>query len=147
MSDKVSGTPPSASSPLAIVGGATAELATTMRRSLGRWLTRLGITGRKQNDILLGTAEGLGNVVRHAYWEAPAPGPMTIEAHEVPDGVVITIEDEGTWQPSSKKSAPRDAIQIGGWGLQLMKSLAEKLVVDRGRADRGTKVVAHYKLA
>jgi serine/threonine-protein kinase RsbW len=146
MADQVSGTPPGAS-PLELAGRATAELATTMRRSLGRWLTRLGITGQEQTDILLGTAEGLGNIVRHAYWEAPVPGTMTIEAHEVPGGIVITIQDEGTWKPSSEKGAPRDGIQVGGWGLQLMKSLAEKLVVDRGRAGRGTKVVAHYKLA
>jgi anti-sigma regulatory factor (Ser/Thr protein kinase) len=147
MPDKVSGTKSGASSPLAIAGAATAELATTMRRSLGTWLTRLGVTGREQSDILLGTAEGLGNVVRHAYWDTATPGPMAIEAHEVSGGIVITIQDEGTWKPALEKSARRGAIEVGGWGLQLMKSLTEKLVVDRGRADRGTTVVAHYKLA
>ena len=52
--------------------------------------------------------EACTNVVMHAYIDAPAPGPLSVEAYHAHDELVVIVTDEGkgmTPRPTARASA------------------------------------------
>jgi anti-sigma regulatory factor (Ser/Thr protein kinase) len=109
--------------------GAVREL----REELGRFLTALGVDEATAFDIKLAVTEATNNVLTHAYRERRSAGPLLVEAHVAPEGLRVTIVDEGGGP------APRSDSPGAGLGMPLMATLADDLVVRR-RDDGGTRV-------
>ena len=74
-------------------------------------------------DIAIAVLQACTNVVMHAYIDAPAPGPLSVEAYHAHDELVVIVTDEG------KGMTPRPDSPGLGLGLPLIAQLATQLRV------------------
>jgi anti-sigma regulatory factor (Ser/Thr protein kinase) len=91
------------------------------------------IDGRVLDDIRLLVSELVSNSVRHA-----SAGPAAlVNLHVTSHGRTVRAEvsDEGPgFAPHPRRSRSRD--DVGGWGLHLVESIADRWGVDTGRRTR-----------
>jgi serine phosphatase RsbU (regulator of sigma subunit)/anti-sigma regulatory factor (Ser/Thr protein kinase) len=107
--------------PLHLALPAEPRVLVDARRALRQWLRDSGVTADDESEILIACGEACANVVRHAY--AAAPGEMVLEALIVEGMLEVTVRDQGEWR------APAD--RGGGWGMQLIRGLMDRVDVDR----------------
>jgi anti-sigma regulatory factor (Ser/Thr protein kinase) len=86
-----------------------------VRRSLARYVERLGVDDERVFAILSATGEALANAVEHAYG-SDAPGLVHVRAELVEGTLVVVVEDEGSWKPAQRR-------EERGRGLPLMRAL------------------------
>ncbi|HEY2223337.1 ATP-binding protein [Actinomycetospora sp.] len=111
---------------LAASSVARAENIAVLRRRLTAWLRETGLDADTVDDLVLATSEALENVCDHAFTTAEQPGTMTLSADigGAPDPldptphVVITVTDDGAWQPRTDEPTSR------GRGLSMIGILA-----------------------
>ncbi|MGD0052125.1 MAG: SpoIIE family protein phosphatase [Vulcanimicrobiaceae bacterium] len=96
-----------------------------VRRSLARFIDRLGVDGDHGFAILSATGEALANAVEHAY--TGSPGLVRVHAEVNHDLLVVVVEDEGKWKPAQ----PREE---RGRGLPLMRALTHALEIHMHQA-------------
>jgi anti-anti-sigma factor len=101
---------------------------TAARRALGQWFHRLGADNQETEDLVLACNEAIANAIYHAY--GPRTGSVLVEAELVEDRIVITVSDQGLWEEGHSRE--------GGRGFQLMRSLVDRLEVERSAS--GTAV-------
>jgi len=92
-----------------------------------------GTTRAALADIALAVSEACTNVVTHAYFEDPEPGPLTAEAYRDNRELVVVIIDEG------RGMAPRPDSPGLGLGLPLITQLTERVEIS-DHAPSGTQV-------
>jgi serine/threonine-protein kinase RsbW len=101
---------------------ATADARRFVRESLPRRLTRVEV-----DDAVLLADELVANAVRHSATTEPIQLSVTVR-----DGSVrVTVTDAGQgFDPTAEPAATRST-GVGGWGLELVASLASRWGVDR----------------
>ncbi|HTW82434.1 MAG TPA: SpoIIE family protein phosphatase [Candidatus Sulfotelmatobacter sp.] len=92
-----------------------------VRRSLARYLERLGVDGERTFSILSATGEALANAVEHAYVSG-APGLVHVRAELQGQTLVVMVEDEGSWKPAQRR-------EERGRGLPLMRALVNAVEI------------------
>ena len=81
--------------------------------------------------VQLAVIEGVTNVIRHAFAEGDA-GELRVEAEEAAGGVRFRIHDRGRpFDPASVPPAPLGTTAPGGYGVHLMRELADELRYER----------------
>jgi anti-sigma regulatory factor (Ser/Thr protein kinase) len=116
------------------------------RRLVAASLQAEGIDPALGDDLVLATAELLGNAVRHGRPRADGTIGLTLAVG--PDAVAVTVADGGTGEPfpaasddpaAAQASVPATPLNpaVGGYGLLIVKALGD-LQVDRGA--EGTRV-------
>ncbi|HYZ16956.1 MAG TPA: SpoIIE family protein phosphatase [Candidatus Acidoferrum sp.] len=90
------------------------------RRSLRRFLERLGLDDDRVFAVLTATGEAIANAVEHAY--TAAGGIVRVQAQGVGADVVVSIEDEGSWKPAQRRDER-------GRGLPLMRALVDAVEI------------------
>ncbi len=117
---------------------ADAERVVLVRAVVGSVAQTIGLCDADVHDVRLAVTEACTNVVRHAYGDTP--GRLDVAASVAPDGLHVTITDEGC---GLRPRVDRDA---GGLGLPLMAALAAR--VEFGETDgRGTTVRLSFATA
>jgi anti-sigma regulatory factor (Ser/Thr protein kinase) len=102
-----------------------------MRRTVGRWLTRLGVGDEDRFDITVATSEAAGNAIEHAY--GPSDATFSVGCDYALGTVRVTVTDCGSWRTVASREAGR------GRGMLIMHELMDEVNVARG--DWGTRVV------
>jgi len=104
-----------------------------VRRSLGRWLSDLGLRGRLRDDILTATGEAAANAVEHAY--GPQGGWMDVGGSLEGNTLKVVVRDGGHWR--TRRSGR-------GRGSRLMRVLMNS--VEYETSDSGTTVTMYREL-
>jgi anti-sigma regulatory factor (Ser/Thr protein kinase) len=99
-----------------------------MRAALRRWLRESEVPKDDASEILVACGEACANIVQHAY--IAAAGDMTVEARLVDGLLEMSVRDQGEWRLAADRG--------GGWGLQLMRALMDRVDLDHGPG--GTEV-------
>jgi|tagenome__1003787_1003787.scaffolds.fasta_scaffold19914924_1 serine/threonine-protein kinase RsbW len=102
---------------------ATAEEVAGIRRAVLASAEAYGAGPALRTDIALAVSEACANVVMHAYLDAPAPGPLVVEAQRADGRFVVTVSDEGSG------IAPRSHSPGLGLGLALIGRLTQRLEI------------------
>ena len=102
-----------------------------MRTAVVTLADACGMTEAARADIALAVSEACTNVVMHAYIDAPAPGPLTVEASHRDSELVVAVRDEG------RGMLPRTDSPGLGLGLSLIGRLSHRVEIGQNGA-RGT---------
>jgi serine/threonine-protein kinase RsbW len=102
---------------------ATAEEVAGIRKAVVASAEAHGAGPALLTDVALAVSEACANVVMHAYIDAPAPGPLVVEAHRSDGRFVVTVSDEGSG------IAPRTQSPGLGLGLALIGRLTQRLEI------------------
>ena len=102
---------------------ATAREVGIIRRAVLEAAESLGLAPALRDDIGLAVSEACANVVMHAYRDAPAPGPLTVEIYRTDGEFVVVVSDVGIG------IAPRTDSPGLGMGLALIARLAHRLEI------------------
>lgn len=105
---------------------ATAPQVGRLRRHLRSWLADDHLDPDTSDDLVLAVSEALENCCDHAYPADVATRPMTLTATEIAGRLVITVEDEGRWQPPDTGPSSR------GRGLDLIRQLVDEVEIVGG---------------
>ncbi len=91
-----------------------------VRRSLDRFISRLGLDDDHRFALLTAAGEAVANAVEHAYHGSP--GIVRLEAEANDDALIVTVEDEGKWKPAQRR-------EERGRGLPLMRALVDAVEI------------------
>ncbi|ORW30122.1 anti-sigma regulatory factor [Mycobacterium paraense] len=121
---------------------ADARSAARTRAEFGKWLDRhFKLGADRSNDLILAVNEALANAAEFAYVDAARRGTVDLTAayDDVADTLAVTVNDRGRWRhklPEPATVPPQP--QVRGRGIPLMRTLADRLTIDR--TPRGTHV-------
>jgi serine/threonine-protein kinase RsbW len=119
---------------------ATAPQVGRLRRGLRSWLADDHLDPDTSDDLVLAVSEALENCCDHAYPADVAIRPMTLSAAEIAGRLVITVDDEGRWQPPDTGPSSR------GRGLDLIRQLVDEVEIVGG--PQGTHLtLTHRRVA
>lgn len=104
------------------------------RRTLRQWLRESGVAPTDENEIVIACGEACANVVQHAYGRDL--GVFELEAQLVGAAVEVSVRDHGEWRAPTERG--------GGWGLSLMRSLMDSVLMDR--SPEGTTVTMRRRV-
>ena len=120
----------------------TLRAASEARASVGGWLRDERAGGELAGDVLTVVSELVTNSVRHATRSEATV--LWLSAERDGDGVRLAIHDDGTGGSVEPRPPEISGDRIGGFGLQLVASLATTWGVERD--ERGTLVWARLPL-
>ena len=110
-----------------------------VRRWLDRVLSNWGTPEATKSDLALAVTELCTNIIRHGY--AGAPGTIQLNASHSADSIRISIVDHApAFVPGEVKHPRRGALRESGYGLPLIRSLADE-VVHETLGKRGNRVI------
>ncbi len=87
-----------------------------VRRTLNRYVTRLGLDDDRSYALITAVGEAMANAVEHAYPEQP--GIVRLRVTNGDGALHVTIEDDGRWKQAQKR-------EERGRGLPLMRALMD----------------------
>ena len=109
-----------------------------LRKWLREELAGHGVPKQDQPNLLLAVGELCANSIQHAY-EGKAGHPIKVSVRSSDDSVVIEVEDFGKPFDAERYEAPNlEAVPESGYGIFLVKTIADSLSIDVARA-QGTR--------
>jgi serine/threonine-protein kinase RsbW len=115
-----------------------AEHLVRLRKWLRDELSGHGVPKQEQSNLLLAVGELCANSIEHAY-EGRAGQPIQVSVRSSADSLVIEVEDFGKPFDADEYETPDlDALPDSGYGLFLVKTIADSLSFDVAR-ERGTR--------
>ena len=115
-----------------------AEHLLRLRKWLREVLAGHGVPKQDQPNLLLAVGELCANSIQHAY-EGRAGQPITVSVRSSDDSVVIEVEDFGKPFDADRYESPNlEAVPESGYGILLVKTIADSLSIDVAR-ERGTR--------
>ena len=104
-------------------------------REMSRWIHDVsaaeGLAPDRTLDLELCLNEVVANIIHHGYARA-GPCPFSISLTPTPSGIRVTVEDFGrpfdpTRVPERDAPASLNDLTVGGYGIQIVRSLAQNL--------------------
>ena len=122
-----------------------AEQLVRLRKWLREELTGHGVPKQEQSNLLLAAGELCANSIQHAY-DGRGGQPIHVSVRSSADSLVIEVEDFGKPFDAELYEGPElDAAPDSGYGLFLVKTIADSLSFDVAR-ERGTKwIIVKYR--
>ena len=115
-----------------------------VRGAIGPLAAAIGWDESECRAITLALDEALANVIRHAY-PTRADGLIELECREVPDGLEITLLDQGDSADKSKICAREiGCAEPGGLGTHIIKKVMDKVSYEE--SPEGNRFVASKQL-
>jgi serine phosphatase RsbU (regulator of sigma subunit)/anti-sigma regulatory factor (Ser/Thr protein kinase) len=105
------------------------RVLSSLRRTIGRWLSAYHLGDEDRFNITLATSEAAANAIEHA--DGARQATFTVACEREPAGVRISVRDDGRWRDSSPYGRGR--------GLAIMRALMDAVEIRRG--DEGTTLV------
>ena len=96
-----------------------------VRRTLQRFIGRLGLDDDRAYALLTAVGEATANAVEHAY--AANPGIVRLRVSSADGGLSVNIEDDGRWKQAQKRDER-------GRGLPLMRALMDGVEIRTNQA-------------
>src|SRR5579872_1346210 len=96
---------------------ARASSLAPIRRFIEQQAAEGGLPRARRQDVVLAVTEGCSNAIRHT-----TTAEVTVSWEADPGVVVVHIADEGIFRPPAPPPAG-----IGGFGIPLMRALADEL--------------------
>lgn len=110
---------------------AAASSLATIRRFIDEQAAAVGLPPANRQDIALAVTEGCSNAIRHSTTPE-----VTVSWEAEPGVVVVHVADQGIFRaPAPQPSG------IGGFGIPLMRALADDLAIRQGSPRRPGTVV------
>ncbi|MEV7038213.1 ATP-binding protein [Amycolatopsis sp. NPDC051061] len=97
---------------------AVADRLPELRGALADWLSTLGLSEERQEDVVLAGYEAMANSAEHAYRDGEA-GQVDVRAEAQNGRLTVTVTDFGAWR------APASTNGLRGRGLLLIDHLAD----------------------
>jgi len=97
----------------------------TVRGAIGPLAAAIGWSESECREIVLAIDEALANIIRHAY-HGRTDGSMELECSEIPDGLKISLLDNGEAPDLSKICSQVDSHQPGGRGTHIIKEVMDE---------------------
>ena len=97
-------------------------------------LRKCGCVPQGESDVEIALREALGNAIIHGNHENPRKR-VYIRCRCEPDGVSITVKDQGKGFDISKMSdptAPQNLASVRGRGIYLMRTLMDEVCFEEG---------------
>ena len=107
----------------------------TLRTDLSTWLEARGVSGSDHDAVVMAASEMAANAIEHGY--RGGVGPVCVVVDTAPGEITVAVRDRGSWRMPSPGRAGR------GRGLQIVESMMDDVVMDRGR---GTRVTMRRRL-
>ena len=115
-----------------------AEHLLRLRKWLREELAGHGVPKQEQPNLLLAVGELCANSIQHAY-EGKGGQPIKVSVRSLGDSVIIEVEDFGKPFDAERYETPNlEAVPESGYGLFLVKTIADSLSIDVAR-ERGTR--------
>ena len=115
-----------------------AEHLLRLRKWLRDELAGHGVPKQDQPNLLLAVGELCANSIQHAY-EGRGGQPIKVSVRSSDDSVIIEVEDFGRPFDADRYESPNlEAVPESGYGLFLVKTIADSLSIDVAR-ERGTR--------
>ena len=115
-----------------------AEHLVRLRKWLRQELAGHGVPKEEQANLLLAVGELCANSIQHAY-EGKGGQPIQVSVRSSADSLVIEVEDFGKpFDAELYESPDLESLPDSGYGLYLVKSIADSLSIDVAR-ERGTR--------
>ena len=115
-----------------------AEHLVRLRKWLREELGGHGVPKQEQPNLLLAVGELCANSIEHAY-EGRGGQPIKVSVRSSDDSLVIEVEDFGKpFDAELYESPDFEAVPESGYGLFLVKAIADKLSIDVAR-ESGTR--------
>jgi serine/threonine-protein kinase RsbW len=112
------------------------------RAAITRLCEHLGIQGEQAQNIRLAVTEACSNCVLHAYDENTAEGTYVLEARVDHDALRVSVCDSGVGMHQAHAN-----IHPGlGYGLRLIKTLADSTEISSPRPGGGTRLVMRFAI-
>jgi anti-sigma regulatory factor (Ser/Thr protein kinase) len=109
-----------------------------LRKWLRDELAGHGVPTQERSSLLLAVGELCANSIQHAY-EGRGGQPIHVSVRSSADSLVIEVEDFGKPFDAIEYATPDlDALPDSGYGLFLVKTIADSLAFDVAR-ERGTR--------
>lgn len=109
-----------------------------LRKWLREELAGHSVPKQDLSNLLLAVGELCANSIEHAY-EGRGGQPIEVSVRSSADSIMIEVEDFGKPFDAERYEAPDlDAIPGSGYGLFLVKTIADSLAIDVAR-ERGTR--------
>jgi anti-sigma regulatory factor (Ser/Thr protein kinase) len=112
------------------------ESGVLLRRALSDWLAREGVDEQIAFEITLACVEAFNNAVEHPI--EPALARVEIQGELSEGELRLSLRDYGRWRDPDDRAAER------GYGLTLMRALADSVVIDV--ADHGSTVTLRRRI-
>jgi anti-sigma regulatory factor (Ser/Thr protein kinase) len=97
-----------------------------VRGAIGPLAAAIGWNESECREIVLAVDEALTNIIRHAYHDR-TDGSLELDCRELPDGLEITLLDDGDAPDLSKICAREvDSDQPGGLGTHIIKEVMDE---------------------
>jgi serine/threonine-protein kinase RsbW len=110
-----------------------------IRRWLDRVLSNWGASESVKSDLALAVTELCSNIIRHGY--AGARGAIRLNAARRAGAIQICIIDDApAFLPEEVRNHRPGTLHEGGYGLSLIRSLADE-VVHEPLGERGNRVI------
>jgi len=115
-----------------------AEHLVRLRKWLREELAGHGVPKEEQANLLLAVGELCANSIQHAY-EGKGGQPIQVSVRSSADSLVIEVEYFGKpFDAELYESPDLESLPDSGYGLYLVKSIADSLSIDVAR-ERGTR--------
>jgi serine/threonine-protein kinase RsbW len=115
-----------------------AEHLVRLRKWLREELAGHGVPKEEQANLLLAVGELCANSIQHAY-EGKGGQPIQVSVRSSADSLVIEVEDFGKpFDAELYESPDLESLPDSGYGLYLVRSIADSLSIDVAR-ERGTR--------
>ena len=115
-----------------------AEHLVRLRKWLREELAGHGVPKEEQANLLLAVGELCANSIQHAY-EGKGGQPIQVSVRSSADSLVIELEDFGKpFDAELYESPDLESLPDSGYGLYLVRSIADSLSIDVAR-ERGTR--------
>lgn len=115
-----------------------AEHLLRLRKWLREELAGHGVPKQEQSNLLLAVGELCANSIQHAY-EGRAGQPIKVSVRSSDESLVIEVEDFGKPFDAGGYETPNfEAIPESGYGIFLVKTIADSLSIDVAR-EHGTR--------
>ena len=109
-----------------------------LRKWLRDELSGHGVPRQEQGNLLLAVGELCANSIQHAY-DGRGGQPIQVSVRSSADSLVIEVEDFGKPFDTELYQTPDlDALPDSGYGLFLVKAIADSLSIDVAR-EHGTR--------
>jgi len=119
----------------------------TVRGAIGPLAAAIGWNESECREIVLAVDEALANIIRHAY-HGRTDGVMELECREIPDGLEISLLDNGDAPDPSKICAREvNSDQPGGLGTHIIKEVMDEFSYQTSPEGNRFVAVKHLRKA
>jgi serine/threonine-protein kinase RsbW len=114
-------------------------------RALAADVQRVRLESRELDEVQVALHEACTNSIRHAHKSDPTKR-LRVELHRLENSLEIVIRDRGEpFDLDARPVAAPESLQEGGYGISIMRSWMDQVVLTRDADGNVLRMVRHYR--